>query len=92
MFGWRRKLALEACAAQGAAGGFVEARVLGEGGGVGCGGGVMIDLAGGRRVTVARGFDPRLLLEVIGALESTEPSLAVTGQRRRERRAPGAPS
>ena len=35
MFSWRRKLALEACAAQGAAGGFVEARVLGEGGGLG---------------------------------------------------------
>jgi hypothetical protein len=46
---------------------FVEARVRGVGG---AGGGVTVELAGGRRIIVGGGFDRRLLLEVIDALES----------------------
>jgi hypothetical protein len=70
LFVWKRKLA-------GAEAAFVEARVHGgddkrngrdEHGGRD--GGVAIRLGCGRHVTVARGFDRRLLREVIGALES----------------------
>jgi hypothetical protein len=53
----------------------VEARVRGgddrePGGEAGGNGGVTIELIGGRRVTVRRGFDRHLLLDVIEALES----------------------
>jgi len=47
---------------------FVEAKVRGVADGDG--GGVTIELAGGRRVMASRGFDRDLLLEVIEALES----------------------
>ncbi len=55
---------------------FVEARVGGGGGddvhrrgGLVGFGGVAVEVAGGRRVVVNRGFDRELLLEVIEALE-----------------------
>ena len=66
-FAWKRKLS-GAAKRSVAASGFVEATV----GGVDDerGGGVAIELSRGRRVSVKRGFDRRLLLEVIEALES----------------------
>jgi hypothetical protein len=67
LFAWRRRLGEAAPV-------FVEARVRGvddeRGGGGGGVGGVAVRLGGGRHVTVVRGFDRRLLLEVIDALES----------------------
>ncbi len=58
LFAWRRRLAAPA---------FVEAEVRGVDDERG---GVTVQLGGGRRVAVVRGFDRRLLLEVIEALES----------------------
>jgi hypothetical protein len=69
LFAWKRKLA---DAGEGGAGVFVEAKVEGvdeEHGGGGGVGGIAIELAHGRRLIVGRGFDRRLLLEVIEALE-----------------------
>ncbi len=71
-YAWRRKLEPEPTAA-----GFVEATVVRERGGeaivgglgAGTSLGVGIELAGGRRVVVSRGFDRRLLLDVIATLE-----------------------
>jgi len=66
-FAWKRKLA-------GAAGVaspppvFVEAKVRGVDDDRG--GGVVIQVVGGRRIIVGRGFDRQLLLEAIDALES----------------------
>ena len=65
LFAWRRRLRATADPAP-LASGFVEARVAGEAP-QGCG--VTIELGGGRRVSVARGFDRQLLLDVIEALE-----------------------
>jgi len=48
---------------------FVEAKVCGVD--AGGGGGVMIEIVGGRRVVALRGFDRQLLLDVIEALESS---------------------
>ena len=72
-YGWRRKLSV------GQSGpGFVEAKMVEEGGGdpkpAGLApevnaGDVRIELAGNRRVIVTRGFDRQLLLEVICVLE-----------------------
>jgi hypothetical protein len=82
-YGWRAKLNREKRPT-----GFVEARVVeacgddpGERTSIRRGAGfaavdsavVRIELAGGRRVVVTRGFDRRLLLEVIGALEEATP-------------------
>lgn len=68
LFGWKRRLANPA--SRGAAPTFVEATVRdADARGVG-GGGVTVQLVGGRHATVARGFDRRLLLEVIEALEA----------------------
>ncbi|MGE3110100.1 MAG: hypothetical protein AB7O77_17315 [Phycisphaerales bacterium] len=70
-FPWRKRLR---DAPAGAA--FVEAKMERDGDGrepcgeAGGRGGVTIELAGGRRVIVSRGFDRDLLLDVIGALES----------------------
>lgn len=69
---WKRRLADAEGASPGAM--FVEAK-LGidddhrDGVGVVGVGGIAIELAGGRRVIVGRGFDRQLLLEVIEALE-----------------------
>ena len=70
-FSWRRRLRADAATA-----GFVEARVVdqdrGDAADVHVGGhaaGVMIELAGGRRVLVRRGFDRQALLDVIQVLE-----------------------
>lgn len=71
-FAWKRKLGKSDAPAPG----FVEAIVDGIGsephGGPYAGphGGITIELAGGRRLTVSRGFDRQLLLDVIEALES----------------------
>jgi hypothetical protein len=65
LFAWKRRLA-EAIAAPPSSG-FVEASVRGADG---VGAGVTVELAGGRRIMVGGGFDRRLLLDVIEALES----------------------
>lgn len=67
-FAWKRKLGKSDTRAP-ASGGpdFVEAIVEGNDGGP-CGG-ITIDLVSGRRVTVGRGFDRQLLLDVIETLE-----------------------
>ena len=67
VFAWKRKLADAGEGGPTTTAVFVEAKV----GGVddGRGGGVMIEVVGGRRVLVGRGFDRQLLLEVIEALE-----------------------
>lgn len=78
-YGWRRKLSSGP-----ADPGFIEARVVGEPRagdkkpGVGSASapnssGVRIDLAGGRRILVTRGFDRLVLLEVIQLLEGIAP-------------------
>lgn len=64
LFGWKRKLA---GAGEGGAAAFVEAKVEGIDDEQR---GVAIEVRCGRRVTVARGFDRQLLLEVIEALEA----------------------
>lgn len=65
-FSWKRKLDGTGSAAP-ARPVFVEAKVCRvDDGRVG---GVMIEVVGGRRVVVERGFDRQLLLEVIEALE-----------------------
>jgi hypothetical protein len=61
LFAWKRRLA----GAVGAPPGFVEASVRGAEGV-----GVAVELTGGRRIIVGGGFDRRLLLDVIEALES----------------------
>ena len=75
LFAWRRRLTLSAGPPAAA---FVEARTAAEshgdvdggGGGPADAGGVEIVCGGGgRRVVVRPGFDRRLLLDVIGALE-----------------------
>lgn len=68
LFGWKRKLRGGADQTPRASG-FVEARVRGA---VGVGGEVAVELASGRRIIVGSGFDRRVLLEVIDALESGE--------------------
>jgi hypothetical protein len=73
---WKRRLA---SAGDGAAA-FVEARVVGGAGERRGPGLVAIELACGRRIVVARGFDPELLLEVIEALESDARGAAGGGQ------------
>lgn len=77
-FAWKRKIRERASGSHAPQSslGFVEAKVVGSGpareecGGVGGVGGVAIELRGGRRVAVARGFDRELLLEVLAALEA----------------------
>lgn len=73
-FAWKRKIRERASGSHAARAsvGFVEAKVVGspardEHGSVG---GVAIELRGGRRVAVARGFDRELLREVLAALEA----------------------
>ena len=67
---WKRRLRSAAGASDGA--GFVEATVRDIPPPPDAAGGVRIEVgAGGRRVIVARGFDRRLLLDVIETLEST---------------------
>ena len=64
---WKRRLA----AAGDAAAAFVEATVVGRAeDGRGGAGKIAIELACGRRIVVGPGFDRRLLLEVLEALES----------------------
>jgi transposase-like protein len=67
LFAWRRRLA-GAGDATPSGSAFVEAKVRGAQDSRD--GGVTIELACGRRVTVTRGFDRQLLLEVLDALES----------------------
>jgi hypothetical protein len=83
-FAWKRKIRERASGSHAAraSSGFIEAKVVGrgsareDGGGAridsGCvdTGGVAIELRGGRRVAVARGFDRELLREVLAALEA----------------------
>ena len=66
LFAWKRKLKGVADQSPRPSG-FVEARVRGV---VGVGGEVVVELAGGRRIIVGSGFDRRVLLEVIDALEA----------------------
>jgi len=67
-FAWKRTLGnSDTQMPESGGAGFVEAIVEGDGGGPH--GGITIDLVSGRRVTVSRGFDRQLLLEVIEALE-----------------------
>ena len=76
---WKRRLSGSGDAAGVPASGapaFVEATVRGVSGERG---GVSVELPHGRRVAVARGFDRRLLLEVIEALESGGPEAADGG-------------
>ncbi len=76
LFGWRRKLAREALVRESGADGrsapprFVEALVEDD---RQRSAGVSIELTCGRRVSVGRGFDRRVLLEVIGVLEAGVP-------------------
>jgi len=69
LFAWKRKLRGRADQAPPASG-FVEASVRGAGG---MGPVVTVELASGRRIIVGGGFDRRLLLEVIDALEGGGP-------------------
>ena len=85
---WRRRLE-----SQRAGEGFVEVKAVADSRGAGaCGGvapegvagdidsaGVRIELAGGRRVVVTRGFDRRLLAEVIGVLDEMAGARARAG-------------
>jgi len=80
---WKRRLASAAEFSHAATPAFVEARVVsgdlrsGPADLPPDGHGVMIAPAGGpegRRVLVAPGFDPRLLLDVLGTLERAEPT------------------
>jgi hypothetical protein len=66
-FSWKRKLG-KSDTPMPAPPGFVEAIVEGNDGGPRSG--ITIDLVGERRLTVGRGFDRQLLLDVIEALES----------------------
>lgn len=63
LYAWRRRL----CAGDAAA--FVEAKVVGPAPLPEAAGVIEVRLRGGRRVRVARGFDPRLLRELVAALE-----------------------
>lgn len=70
-FAWKRKILERASGsdASRSSPGFVEAKVVGSVPARGEYGGVTIELAHGRRVIVARGFDRELLLEVIEVLD-----------------------
>jgi hypothetical protein len=77
-FAWKRKIRERAGGSHVSRSslGFVEAKVVGRGpareerGSMGGVGGVAIELRGGRRVAVVRGFDRELLREVLAALET----------------------
>jgi hypothetical protein len=96
LFAWRRKLRGERTRAQtGPAMGlaasspergtgrraFVEAVLRGDPGAARGGSGVMVELGRGRRIVLERGFDRRVLLEVIAALEGLDGEPAANSAR-----------